>query len=54
MPRFCRRLSELTDRHDNAQPGVSATVIALAAHLLHHLARPRYGLLTIKLDEEMR
>ena len=54
VPRLCRRLAKLADRHNDAQPFIGAFVIPFVAHLLHHLARLRYGLLTIKLDEEMR
>jgi hypothetical protein len=53
-PRVGRRLAKLANRHDNAQPFIGAFVITLPAHLLHHLARFRCGLLAVKLDEEMR
>src|SRR5262249_52283530 len=53
VPRLCRRLSKLADRHDDAQPRVGALVIASAAHLLHHLARFRGRLIAMKLDEQM-
>ena len=54
VPRLCGRFPEFADRHDDAQPLVRALVVALAAHLLHHRARLRYRLFTVKLDEEMR
>src|SRR5262249_49026874 len=53
VPRLCRRFPKLADRHNDAQPGIGAIVVALAAHLLHHLARIRGRFVAMKLDEQM-
>src|SRR5690348_5676105 len=53
VTRVGRRLIEAPDRHNDTQPFVGTVVIALAAHLLHHIARFHCSLLTIELDEEM-
>ena len=54
LPCLSGRLSELADRNDDAQPHVGAIVVALPAHLLHHLARLCRRFIAMTLDELMR
>ena len=53
MPRLCRPLAQLADRHDDPQPRIGALVVALAAHLLYDLNRSRGGAATTKLHDAM-
>jgi len=38
---------------DDVQPVISAVLITLATHLLHHRARPLFRLFTMKLYEKV-
>ena len=48
------RLAQNSERHDDPQPNVRAIVIALAAHLLHHLARLCHRPVAVALNPGMR
>jgi len=53
MPRVRWRRAELPDRHDDSQPRIGAGLVAVASHLLDHLARLCRGLVAMSRDPKV-
>jgi hypothetical protein len=54
VTRLGRRLAQRPQGDDDAQPQVGAVMVALAAHLLDHLARLGHGAVAVALNPAMR